>query len=134
MIDEGTEPVFAGYCHCRDCRQAHAAPIYQYVYLDKNRFCIVNGSELLKWYTREESRRPEFRRFFCERCGSKVYNELFSSGKNPELTLCGTFPALFDDEEIATSETWSPKKHIHCQESIMDLTKIHDSLPRVQTG
>lgn len=34
-IAAGTRPIWAGYCHCRDCRQAHAAPIYQPTFTDK---------------------------------------------------------------------------------------------------
>lgn len=129
-IAAGTRPFWAGYCHCRDCRQAHASPIYQYVYVGKQYFEVVAGSELLKWYTRAESARVSFKRYFCEHCGSKVYNYLRTEEDNSELELCGTFPSLFDDQETATNSTWSPRKHIHCAQSIMDLSLLQDDLPR----
>lgn len=127
-IAAGTRPIWAGYCHCRDCRQAHAAPVYQYVYVDKQYFEIIKGSELLQWYTRSESARDRFKRFFCERCGSKVYNYIATGEDKPDL--CGTFPSLFDDQRTATNSTWSPRKHVHCSESIMDLSLLQDGLPR----
>ncbi len=132
LIAAETEPFWAGYCHCRDCRQAHAAPIYQYVYVEKRYFRIIEGSAFLKWYTRAESARDSFKRFFCERCGSKVYNYLLTDKDNSEVELCGTFPSLFDDQEIATNNTWSPQVHEYCAESIVDLSLLHDDLPRFQ--
>lgn len=130
LIAAETQPFFAGYCHCRDCRQAHAAPIYQYVYLEKQHFQVTEGSELLKWFTRTELARDNLKRYFCERCGSKVYNYLRIEKDNSEVELCGTFPSLFDDQEIATNNTWSPQKHVRCAESIMDLSLLQDNLPR----
>lgn len=131
-IVAGTRPFYAGYCHCRDCRQAHASPIYQYVYVEKQYFRIIEGSELLKWYTRSESARERFKRFFCQNCGSKVYNYLRTEEDNKEVELYGTFPSLFDNQEIATNSTWSPQRHVRCAESIMDVSLIQDDLPRFQ--
>ena len=130
LIFAESVPFMAGYCHCRSCRQAHAAPVYQYVYVRKQDFKIIEGSELLQWYTREESRRDSFKRFFCTNCGSKVYNQLRTERSNSQVDLCGTFPSLFDDQKIATNSIWSPNKHVSCAESIMDLTNFHDELPR----
>lgn len=131
-IAAGTKPYWAGYCHCRDCRQAHASPLYQYVYVKKPTFRITEGEELLKWYTRLESARDRFKRFFCERCGSKVYNVLLIEEDGKEVDLRGTFPSLFDDQEVATSSTWSPQEHVYCGESIMDISVIQDDLPKLE--
>ena len=130
LIAAGTEPYWAGYCHCRDCRQAHAAPVYQYVYVKEYSFRISDGAHLLKRFTRVESRRDVFKRYFCERCGSKIYNSLVFSKDGIDIDLRGTFPSLFDNQEIATSVIWSPKEHVYCGESIMNLSLLHDDIPR----
>ena len=128
-IAAGTLPFAAGYCHCRDCRQAHAAPLYQYVYVEVPAFRIVAGEQLLKFFTRTPS--STCIRYFCERCGSKVYNRFRRvAADGTSIDLRGTFPSLFDDQGIAMSQTWSPQKHLFCAESIMDLSLIQDGLPR----
>ena len=132
QIAAETKPLWAGYCHCIDCRQANAAPIYQYVYMEKQYFKIIEGATLLRWYTRADPNKNSLKRYFCDRCGSRIYNSLVTEKDNSELELCGTFPSLFDDQEIATNETWSPRMHVFCAESMMDLTLIHDDLPRFQ--
>lgn len=132
QIAAETEPFWAGYCHCKDCRQANASPIYQYVYVEKQYFQIIEGSALLRWYTRADPERNSLRRYFCDRCGSKIYNYVLTDKDNSEVELCGTFPSLFDDQEIATSNTWSPRMHVYCAQSIMDLSLLHDDLPRFQ--
>jgi hypothetical protein len=129
-IAADTKPLLAGYCHCKDCRQAHSAPVYQYVYMDQEKFSITDGKDLLNTYTRNESVTDHFRRYFCSQCGSKVYNFMHYSRDNNNIDLCGTFPSLFDDQKIAMSNVWSPKKHVHCSESILDLECFTDSLPR----
>ena len=105
----GTRPIIAGYCHCRDCRQAHAAPVYQFVYLDASRFEIVSGYDLLNSYVRDDSRRDRFKRYFYMRCGTRIYNYWFYERNNQNRILSGTFPSLFDNQEVAMSSRWSPK-------------------------
>ena len=132
LISNDAVPVMSGYCHCLDCRQAHAAPVYQYVYVNKQNFQVFKGLDLLSWYTRSETRRKHFKRYFCTNCGTKVYNQLNTKRNGSYLNLCGTFPSLFDDQNFATSDIWSPKKHVYCAEAIMDLSKIDDELPRCE--
>ena len=129
-IPARTLPVWAGYCHCTDCRLAHAATVYQAVYVDEQDFRLDRGSELLRWYTRSESSREHYRRHFCARCGTKVYSNLRRGPDGEEVKLIGTFPSLFDDQDVAASDTWSAKLHIFCAESLMDLSQLHDDLPR----
>jgi hypothetical protein len=108
----------------------HAAPVYQYVYVKKQQFQITEGAQLLKWYTRDEAARKNFKRYFCERCGSKVYNDLHTVRNDSEMDLRGTFPSLFDDQSVATNSTWRSKIHVSCAENIMKLSQFHDELPR----
>ena len=129
-IAAGTQPYMAGYCHCKDCRQAHAAPLYHYVYVEEPTFQIIEGEDLLRWYTRTESVRDRTKRFFCGRCGSRVYNTGRTKQDGKEVETRGTFPSLFDDQEVAASSTWSPREHLQCAESIMDVSLLQDDLPK----
>ncbi|MBX2869394.1 MAG: GFA family protein [Acidiferrobacterales bacterium] len=129
-IAAGTKPHWAGYCHCKDCRQANAAPLYQYIYVKKQYFQIIEGKQLLRWYTRADPNINNLKRFFCERCGSKVFNSVTAKKADRDVELCGTFPSLFDDPVIATSATWSPRMHVHSDQSFMDLSLLQDDLPR----
>ena len=61
LISKEAVPVLSGYCHCLACRQAHAAPVYQYEYVNKQDFQIFEGSNLLDWYTRSETKRDNFK-------------------------------------------------------------------------
>lgn len=38
-------PVLAGFCHCVDCRRAHAAPIYQFIYGATANICAFTGTK-----------------------------------------------------------------------------------------
>jgi hypothetical protein len=129
-IAAGVRPHFAGYCHCRDCRQSHSAPLYQYAYVKASEFRISEGEDLLKWHTRSEAVRNCFKRYFCGRCGSRVYNAYRVEQDGTTLELRGAFPSLFDDQELATNATWSPREHLFCAESIMDASLIQDGLPK----
>lgn len=130
LIPSGVRPIFAGYCHCLDCRQAHAAPIYQYVYVYESEFSITEGSDLLKWYTRSEAARDHFKRYFCVNCGTKVFNSFNGEFGGGQLSAICTFPSLFDDQLIAKSETWTARIHEFCSDSILDLSQLNDGLTR----
>lgn len=129
-IPAGTQPVWAGYCHCRDCRKAHAATLYQAVYVEEAAFFITGGTELLRWYTRMESRRVHYQRYFCVQCGTKVFSKLETVKDGQDVKWIGTFPSLFEDQELALSGTWRPWQHIFSGESILDLSLLHDQLPK----
>ena len=129
-IPGGTRPALAGYCHCSDCRQAHAATLYQAAYVDEGAFHVTSGSELLNWYTRTESARDRFQRHFCVRCGTKVFNKLQNVVGEEEVKWIGTFPSLFDDRDVAASDTWGAQLHLFCDQSILDLSQLHDDLPK----
>lgn len=127
----GTPPVGTAYCHCRDCQQAHAAPLYQVAFVSRGDFQVTDGVGLLDWYTRTESKRNTLQRYFCRRCGSKVFNHLTPQfGDSAGIEITCVFPSLFDDQRISKSDPWVPKCHIRCSEAIIDLSAFADSLPR----
>ncbi|MGD0529152.1 MAG: GFA family protein [Polyangiaceae bacterium] len=58
-----------GYCHCTSCRKASGSAHGANVPVDRARFHLRSGAELLREY--ESS--PGKRRVFCSRCGSPMY-------------------------------------------------------------
>lgn len=127
-------PLLSGYCHCVGCRQAHAAPIYEVAWILSSDFKIIEGSERLKWYTRSEITREHLRRYFCENCGTKVFNTFEGPFNNQQISAIGIFRSLFDDQSLAQSERWAPQIHMHCEESLIDLSMFDDGLPKLPKG
>jgi hypothetical protein len=73
------EPIKAGYCHCDSCKRAHAAPLYQVVYIASSGFKIDQGSELLQPFRKsppliQNGKECQVIRSFCRKCGSKICN------------------------------------------------------------
>jgi hypothetical protein len=57
-------------CHCRQCRKSNGTAFAANCSIDKSRFNIVSGEDLIKEY---ESTKGKFRAF-CNNCGSPVYS------------------------------------------------------------
>ncbi len=127
-------PLLAGYCHCLACRQAHAAPIYAVAWLAESDFGITQGQESLKWYTRSQPPQVHLKRYFCLNCGTRVYNHYVGPFGGHQVSAAGVFPSLFDDQSVARSERWSPRIHMYCEESLIDLTQFADGLPKLPKG
>jgi hypothetical protein len=58
-----------GYCHCTSCRKASGSAHGANSPVDRERYHVSKGSELLREY--ESS--PGKLRVFCSRCGSPMY-------------------------------------------------------------
>eukprot|EP01061_Rhynchopus_euleeides_P010552 TRINITY_DN20019_c0_g1_i2.p2 TRINITY_DN20019_c0_g1~~TRINITY_DN20019_c0_g1_i2.p2 ORF type:complete len:147 (+),score=49.18 TRINITY_DN20019_c0_g1_i2:136-576(+) len=119
-FDSTVEKDGAAYCHCVDCRRSHAAPLYQCVYVngDKQKaFQITKGQHLLK-----EFRKPgaPLIRAFCSACGTKICcrHDIYGTGWFPPL-LHQPLP-----------EKLRPAYHIFTKDTVMDLDKLKDGLPR----
>jgi len=82
--------VRALFCHCDSCRRAHAAPLYQVVYLPESCFEITAGAHLLQPFARSPA---HVVRSFCGACGSRVCNRVPAK---PSLGV-GFFPNLLDE-------------------------------------
>ena len=73
------------YCHCEHCRRASGSSFATNVLVDRDRFRLTSGEEVLGAY---ESR-PGKIRHFCTRCGSPIYNRL-TDGTGPCIVRAGT--------------------------------------------
>lgn len=127
-IAAATVPVLAGYCHCTDCRRAHAAPVNHYAYVDPTAFEITAGPSELIRFSRQDGGGPE--RYFCGQCGTRLYSMIEQSDGVERRSLLGSYPALFDDRSKAAHPDWIARKHIHCKEAIFDIDRLRDRLPR----
>lgn len=58
---------------------------------------------------------------------------LFALSVSQRVDLGGTFPGLLDDPEVMKREGWAPTYHVHCQESMLDPTKL-DDLPKYESS
>jgi hypothetical protein len=66
-------------CHCRYCRRAHGAAFVTTALVRSAALRVTAGQEHVReHHTREGSR------FFCERCGGRLFNRPSS---NPEITM-----------------------------------------------
>ena len=62
--------------------------------------------------------------------GTKVFGKLETALDGQGVKWIGTFPSLFDDQDLAVSDTWSPWQPIFSGESILDLSLLHDQLSK----
>lgn len=99
------EAVVAGFCHCASCRRAHAAPLYQSVYVPESTFRVTTGAELIK------SIGAPIERHFCSRCGTRTHNML----KTSRGTIIGLFPSTFD---APNDPFFRPRGHVHASEAL----------------
>ena len=129
-IERGVDIRLRGYCHCSDCRRAHAADLYRYAYLGEDGFELVAGSEQLQWFVKDPEAANQFRRYFCTRCGTRTHNWLKASIGGREERLIGVFPSLFADRRISRHPEWQAIHHIHIAEGVLDLDRVSDGLPR----
>lgn len=134
QIPAASRPLLSGYCHCLGCRQAHAAPLYEVAWMPSSDFAITQGREWLRWYTRSEITRQHLKRYFCVNCGTKVFNTFDGPFGDGEVSVAGVFPSLFDDQRLARSEAWAPRMHMHCEDSLLDVSQFHDGLPKLPKG
>ena len=108
------------YCHCTDCRRAHAAPVYQVVYVknndEKGAFKITKGKELITDFRKEGA---AVVRAFCKTCGTRLYS-------NHDEWGMGMYPGLLDQP---LPENMKPTLHYCIKETIMG--KIDDGLAKL---
>ncbi len=123
-VQSDCTPNLSVYCHCESCRRAHAAPLYQVIYVPNEAFRIVAGSELVKQFKKTEE---SVVRAFCGECGSRVYNIVTPK---PQLGV-GFFPALLSEAtQHDLPPAFRPLYHYCSEESVIPLHLLCDGLDR----
>src|SRR5262245_17292548 len=102
------------HCHCRYCRRAHGAAFATMGRVRSADFRITAGAAAVR-----EHANPEGYRYFCERCGGRLFNRPRSTTDFLVLAV-----ATLDDEPAAR-----PLMHINV-ESKAGWYDILDDLPQ----
>lgn len=103
-------------CHCQYCRRAHGAAFVTLSPVQRTNFRLTAGDEALR-----EHRNAEGMRYFCDRCGSRLFNRPLSDDALLVLVI-----ATLDVEP-----TKKPIIHINV-ESKASWYDILDDLPKYQ--
>ncbi len=106
------EPIYAGYCHCQDCRDWGGTPMVSFVMFPYDAFEVVAGEEHLT----VAGRVPETPRGWCARCGGHL-GVFRSEHEMPHVALS---PHVFFDFPFA------PTMHVFCGEAVL---RLDDDLP-----
>ncbi|WP_316188973.1 MULTISPECIES: N-acetyltransferase [unclassified Bradyrhizobium] len=78
------QPVFAGYCHCRDCQAWSAAPINAFSLWKSDDVRVVKGEAEIGTFNKTEH---SYRKF-CRRCGGHLMTE------HPRMRLTDVYANL----------------------------------------
>ena len=123
--DVSANQVVQCFCSCKYCRKAHAAPIYQVVYVKEAAFEFTQGREYVKGCKRPPydanantilDKHPGRTRLFCSECGTKVANRLPGV---QDATIYGFFPSLHDEEtQHALPASCTPTTHANKEHAV----------------
>ncbi len=107
------DPTWSGYCHCRDCRKATAAPVSAFVVFKKGDVHWT-GSAPEQYQSSEHVIRT-----FCATCGSPISYQFDGWPDRIDLYTC-----LFDDADSLppTAHIWYPQK--------LSWLHVEDALPK----
>ena len=103
-------------CHCRYCRRAHGAAFATTSLVRSATFHVTSGKDAVREY-----RNPHGFRYFCERCGSRLFNRPMSTDEIVMLVI-----ATLDEEPEQ-----GPVMHINV-ESKARWYEILDDLPQFE--
>ena len=106
------------HCHCTDCRKAHGAAFSSSVQVDRRRFSVVAGEDLLRTYEAETGTR----RRFCGACGSKISCTI-ASEPDSVYVMAATLDTRLEARAVA---------HIFVRSKV-PWYEIRDGLPQHQT-
>ena len=124
-VDTKQDPIFPPcYCHCEDCRRAHAAPLYQVACIDMNtEWKIVQGSDRIQKYSRPNAKNG-ITRCFCNQCGTKLFNEfdIKEDWAPKDKKIMVFFPDTSTKEDRAKLPySYQPKSHNRSQDCVLDM-------------
>merc|ERR1712146_708589 len=151
-IRQGTEPIITGYCHCESCRRAHSAPLYQVVYIPRNDYEIIEGSQYCK-VAKRPRRKKEKEEEKEEEVSAKpgIDGNEDEDGDNdrnkrqqkeendrnlpeePLILYVGFFPSTLDLElqyGPLRPVSFNPSANFHSEETVLDLDKLLDGIER----
>ncbi len=110
-----TNPIDAGYCHCRLCQRSAGAPVLAWASFPLEGFAYAKGSPSIYRSS------PNAHREFCPSCGTQI---AFRDEKTP--TAVDVNLASLDDPELL-----APEYHIWTGSRIRWF-EIADDLPRFE--
>lgn len=67
-------PAMSLYCHCKDCRRAHGAPVYFVQNFRAEEFEYTEGEGLVQMLRNVKNPERDFNRNFCTACGTRITN------------------------------------------------------------
>lgn len=73
---------------------------------------------------------------FCSECGTTMINPLTAKPNSPfnpsdePFTMYGVFPGAFTCKMSELSQEFQPVGHCNCESSTLDVSTIHDGLPK----
>jgi hypothetical protein len=70
-VDEGTEPMVTGICHCKECQRQTGTAWSVVVVIDENAL-HVSGDSLAEFETTSDETQTPVARRFCSNCGSPI--------------------------------------------------------------
>lgn len=120
---EVTPPTrFVSHCHCESCRLSHGAAFVTWTSVPLERFRVVSGEALLRWYHSS----AHIAWGFCSRCGSSCLYRAVSEGHHeaPNVDrMYVTAASLIDplDREPAAHVSWEER---------VPWLRIRDGLPK----
>eukprot|EP00007_Cunea_sp_BSH-02190019_P010163 CAMPEP_0174237700 /NCGR_PEP_ID=MMETSP0417-20130205/9207_1 /TAXON_ID=242541 /ORGANISM="Mayorella sp, Strain BSH-02190019" /LENGTH=202 /DNA_ID=CAMNT_0015316485 /DNA_START=9 /DNA_END=617 /DNA_ORIENTATION=+ len=141
-------PLRSLYCHCKECRRFHAAPLYSTFLLYKDDVTVVYGDEHITYFLQDKmlsgaDARINLQRAFCSKCGTRLFNELnlptaVLKGQLPRLDeskpitqLRASFQSVFFMQESEMPKAYQPTEHVWCSEAIIPLANLSaDGLPK----
>jgi len=106
--------LYAGYCHCSECRRWTGSPFSTSGGIKASEFTLVKGGTCLSSFKKGKSSTA----YFCKNCSSIVYGEV--PEHNMIFVMLGTL-----EESPSLKLQW----HIYT-DSKMDWYQINDDLPQ----
>lgn len=104
-------PVFAGYCHCRDCQRWSAAPINAFSLWKSDDVRITKGAANIGTFHKSEN---SYRKF-CKNCGGHIMTD------HPRMRLVDVYANLI--------EGYIHRPTLHANYG-SKMVSVHDGLPK----
>lgn len=110
--------IYAGFCHCSECRRWTGAPFSATGGVKEPNFTLIKGESFLSSFKKGDNSVS----YFCNNCSSIVYGEV--PEHNMVFVMLGA---------LAESPSLKPQWHIYTG-SKSDWYQIHDDLPQYAGG